>query len=261
MIYNWFFTFWISTQCSSLPSLRDLEMTVCMCMYMCIMFVLKNLHLLSCLSQAIGEVSLFNILHDLASFHFFPPMILKKPASGVFCVPLPSLPPLWKPCLASCAESDLCKASRRTATPPSAAESLVLGTFYTFSNVLEWGRRRRALWSCGQGCSLQRCLEADGPSLVQRTEGLARWEVGTPSLGSSVDVPPVSCWGTRGRLRGGNGPHLQQMSLPWSHYVPGSGGARLHLCAALNACMANAAWVQGLAASWVSYRGLRFSCL
>lgn len=183
-------------------------------------------------------------------------------------MPLPSLPSLWKPCLASCAESDLSKASQHTVTPPSTAESLVLGTFYTFSNVfavkvtlLEWGRRWRALWSCGQGCSLQRCLETDGPCLVQRTDGLARWEVGTPSLGSSVDVPPVSCWGTRGRLRGGNGPHLQQISLPWSHYIPRSGGARLHLCAALNACMANAAWVQGLAASWVLYRGLRFSYL
>lgn len=101
MIYNWFFTFWISTQCSSLPSLRDLEMTVCMCMYMCIMFVLKNLHLLSCLSQAIGEVSLFNILHDLASFHFFPLWFLKSQWVGFFACLSPVYHrfenPVWPP--------------------------------------------------------------------------------------------------------------------------------------------------------------------
>lgn len=80
MIYNWFSTFWISTQCSSLPSLQDLEMRVCMCMYVCVMFVLENPHLLSLLLETTGKSLSLSILHILTLSSFFP-LYLKKPVN------------------------------------------------------------------------------------------------------------------------------------------------------------------------------------
>lgn len=62
------------------------------------------------------------------------------------------------------------------------------------------------------------------PLLMQRTEGVLRWDVVTPSSRLSVDV---SCLLLRKEKGLDGAPHLQQMSLPWLHYVPRSGAAWL----------------------------------
>lgn len=104
MIYSRFSTFWISTQCSSLPSLRDLEMTVCMCMYVQWLFSKNFICFLAFHRQL--EKTLFLVLSMILPLSSFSPYGSQK-ASECFCASLPTLPPVWKPSLPSCAEPDL----------------------------------------------------------------------------------------------------------------------------------------------------------
>lgn len=179
------------------------------------------------------------------------PLFLVSPTdaqkdSGCVCARLPSLPPLWKPCLPSCAESDLSNASEHTETPPSTVGSRVLGTFHAFCDVFAV---KVTLWGRQVVESLME-LQAGLPPKLPRaeTKGLARW-AGALHHQAQVWMCPGSCWRTLGS---GDGPSLQQTLLPWSHSVLRGGRAQLHLCAALRACMAVAAWMRGSTASWDS---------
>lgn len=103
-------------------------------MYVCVTFAIENLHLFFHFSHKIGKVSLFILLHDLSPHSSFPHGPQKD--SGCFCACLPTLPPLLKARLLSCAEPDLSSASEHTETPASTMGNLVLGAFHAFCDVL-----------------------------------------------------------------------------------------------------------------------------
>lgn len=186
------------------------------------------------------EKSLFLVFFMILTLSSFPPYDSQK-ARECFYMLLPASPPLIKTVCPSVLSMTLARpldVQIHLQAPWKALswEHFTLSLIGLLWKLYHWseaeggetygavGRAAQMSGEVGSGDSIIRFKCGCPPSLVEEGEG-----------GCMV----------------ANGPHLQQMSLPWSHDVPKTAGAWLHLCAALSTCTANAAWMQGMNASWV----------